>query len=204
MAGVAFPCISRVSPVSTIGVWLPRNRPPQSTYLSYAFGLWQAYQSPASLGLPLSCHRRVVGTKSTTSKPKLGKSKPPGPSRLRGSLGGRYRTRTCDPPHVKRMLIPAELIVRQLVHFSAIGAGCQHFFCRAKKKYSKVKNNACNFNAGVILLMGSQIDAPVAQLDRVRGYEPRDRGFESLQACHTPQTSCLGCFLSIRAFSRRG
>ena len=24
--------------------------------------------------------------------------------------------------------------------------------------------------------------APVAQLDRVRGYEPRDRGFESLQA----------------------
>ena len=26
--------------------------------------------------------------------------------------GGRYRTRTCDPPHVKRMLIPAELIVR--------------------------------------------------------------------------------------------
>ena len=25
--------------------------------------------------------------------------------------------------------------------------------------------------------------APVAQPDRVRGYEPRDRGFESLQAC---------------------
>ena len=34
------------------------------------------------------------------------------PGALAPGLGGRYRTRTCDPPHVKRMLIPAELIVR--------------------------------------------------------------------------------------------
>ena len=27
--------------------------------------------------------------------------------------GGRYRTRTCDPLHVKQVLIPAELTVRQ-------------------------------------------------------------------------------------------
>ena len=26
-------------------------------------------------------------------------------------FGGRYRTRTCDPLHVKQVLIPAELIV---------------------------------------------------------------------------------------------
>ena len=35
---------------------------------------------------------------------------------LRDLSGGRYRTRTCDPPHVKRMLIPAELIVRISEH----------------------------------------------------------------------------------------
>ena len=29
-----------------------------------------------------------------------------------------------------------------------------------------------------------QLDAPVAQLDRVRGYEPRGREFESLRARH--------------------
>ena len=32
-------------------------------------------------------------------------------SKFVDSVGGRYRTRTCDLPHVKRMLIPAELIV---------------------------------------------------------------------------------------------
>ena len=34
LAGVAFSCISRVTPVVTIGVWMPRNCPPQIT-LSY-------------------------------------------------------------------------------------------------------------------------------------------------------------------------
>ena len=35
------------------------------------------------------------------------------PLRFQGFLhGGRYRTRTCDPLHVKQVLIPAELTVR--------------------------------------------------------------------------------------------
>ncbi len=39
-------------------------------------------------------------------------------------------------------------------------------------------------------------NAPVAQLDRVRGYEPRDRGFESLQACQITRSvkRCCGLF----------
>jgi len=32
MAGVALSCISRVSPVGTIGVWSLRNLPPQTVY----------------------------------------------------------------------------------------------------------------------------------------------------------------------------
>jgi hypothetical protein len=36
----------------------------------------------------------------------------------------------------------------------------------------------------VILLQYSIKHAPVAQLDRVLGFEPRGREFESLRACH--------------------
>ena len=36
LAGVPFSCISRVSPVHTIGVWSVRNLPPQSSLLSYS------------------------------------------------------------------------------------------------------------------------------------------------------------------------
>ena len=39
--------------------------------------------------------------------------------------GGRYRTRTCDPPHVKRMLIPAELIVQSKGHYNRYPVPCQ-------------------------------------------------------------------------------
>ena len=45
--------------------------------------------------------------------------------------GGRYRTRTCDPPHVKRMLIPAELIVRIFQgkgYYTKDNTPCQLFF----------------------------------------------------------------------------
>ncbi len=37
LAGVAYPCISRVSPVSTFGVWMPRNCPPQSPFIAYSY-----------------------------------------------------------------------------------------------------------------------------------------------------------------------
>ena len=45
--------------------------------------------------------------------------------------GGRYRTRTCDLPHVKRMLIPAELIVRIFQgkgYYTKDNTPCQLFF----------------------------------------------------------------------------
>ena len=37
--------------------------------------------------------------------------------------------------------------------------------------------------------------APVAQPDRVFGYEPKGRGFESLQACQPSQFDCGGFLL---------
>ena len=39
--------------------------------------------------------------------------------------------------------------------------------------------------------------APVAQLDRVRGYEPRGREFESLRARH--KNNSLSVFAKVRA-----
>ena len=43
-------------------------------------------------------------------------------------------------------------------------------------------------------------NAPVAQLDRVRGYEPRDRGFESLQAYHIKNGEEKSLFIGIFPF----
>ena len=59
-------------------------------------------------------------------------------------IHGRYRTRTYDLPHVKRMLIPAELIVQvcQAVSRSAMPyykgwrRSCQALFCGNSKKLS--------------------------------------------------------------------
>ncbi len=43
--------------------------------------------------------------------------------------GGRYRIRTYDLPHVKRMLIPAELIVRMgEIYYSKPALFCQRLF----------------------------------------------------------------------------
>ena len=55
--------------------------------------------------------------------------------------GGRYRTWTCDPPHVKRMLIPAELIVRVSVGYSNASVPfCQPpFFDGSEKNRSRRK-----------------------------------------------------------------
>ena len=60
-------------------------------------------------------------------------------------FGGRYRTRTCDPLHVKQMLIPAELTVRILNYpvlqdegyYTAFFSVCQCFFFRKNVLYSK-------------------------------------------------------------------
>ena len=50
--------------------------------------------------------------------------------------------------------------------------------------------------------------APVAQLDRVFGYEPKGRGFESLPACHEKSHFCLPTkvtfFNDIRSLARTG
>ena len=47
------------------------------------------------------------------------------------------------------------------------------------------KNNACNFRRVMVYCFSA--DAPVAQSDRVFGYEPKGRRFESSPACH-PET----------------
>lgn len=41
-----------------------------------------------------------------------------------------------------------------------------------------------SFRAGVFAIIRTALNAPVAQLDRVLGYEPRGRGFESCRARH--------------------
>ena len=51
-------------------------------------------------------------------------------------VGGRYRTRTCDPLHVKQVLIPAELTVRHSKNYYSAGVcTCQAFFSCCAKKY---------------------------------------------------------------------
>ena len=49
--------------------------------------------------------------------------------------GGRYRTRTCDPLHVKQVLIPAELTVRHSENYY-IGCGeeCQELSFKLAQK----------------------------------------------------------------------
>ena len=49
----------------------------------------------------------------------------------------------------------------------------------------KIKNKACILKSAVLLYLSAKAwYAPVAQLDRVSGYEPEGRGFESLPAYH--------------------
>ena len=46
-----------------------------------------------------------------------------------GNHGGQYRTRTCDPMHVKHVLIPAELTVHRGSYYTKAPGICQgHFF----------------------------------------------------------------------------
>lgn len=45
---------------------------------------------------------------------------------------------------------------------------------------------------GTIALGGIKRYAPIAQLDRVSGYEPEGRGFESLLACQFTLVTLLG------------
>ena len=74
-----------------------------------------------------------------TNKSPEKQKNPPEINDFRRICGGRYRTRTCDLPHVKRMLIPAELIVRRFnclghvpnePYYSGPGASCQGLFSR--------------------------------------------------------------------------
>ena len=57
-----------------------------------------------------------------------------------------------------------------------------------KKKFEKNKNSTCQIKKYVLLFISCQREilllryAAVAQLDRVFGYEPKGRGFESLRA----------------------
>ena len=44
--------------------------------------------------------------------------------------GGQYRTRTCDPMHVKHVLIPAELTVHQRGYYTRSRCVCQALFFR--------------------------------------------------------------------------
>ncbi len=75
---------------------------------------------------------------------------------------GRYRTRTYDLPHVKRMLIPAELIVQanQAVSRSAMPyykgsrGSCQALFCGISKKF------AFKFGNKWISLLFNHVSAP--------------------------------------------
>ena len=72
-----------------------------------------------------------------------------------------------------------------------------------KKKFEKNKNSTCQIEKYVLLFISCQREilllryAAVAQLDRVFGYEPKGRGFESLQPYQkrkTRRTSCLSFF----------
>ena len=63
-----------------------------------------------------------------------GKNKTPKPFYFEVFVGGRYRTRTCDPLHVKQVLIPAELTVRHSENYNITGGmECQAFFLRFSK-----------------------------------------------------------------------
>ena len=54
--------------------------------------------------------------------------------------GGQYRTRTCDPMHVKHVLIPAELTVHQRDYYSESRWICQALFSR----YHAIRRSAAS------------------------------------------------------------
>ena len=55
----------------------------------------------------------------------------------------------------------------------------------------------------MVIYFGSKKEyAPVAQLDRVFGYEPKGRGFESLPACQIESELCSGSIFFI--YKKRG
>ena len=58
------------------------------------------------------------------------------------------------------------------------------FFLQLKKIFKKMKNFSCIFVLNMLLYLMFVRNVLVAQLDRVFGYEPKGRGFESLQARH--------------------
>ena len=64
-----------------------------------------------------------------------------------------------------------------------------------RKNLKKNKNSTCQIKKYVLLFISCQREilllryAAVAQLDRVFGYEPKGRGFESLQPYHSSQAS---------------
>ena len=55
-------------------------------------------------------------------------------------FGGQYRTRTCDPMHVKHVLIPAELTVHQRDYYSESRWICQALFSR----YHAIRRSAAS------------------------------------------------------------
>ena len=58
------------------------------------------------------------------------------------------------------------------------------FFLQLKKIFKKMKNFSCIFVLNMLSYLMFVRNVLVAQLDRVFGYEPKGRGFESLQARH--------------------
>ena len=65
-----------------------------------------------------------------------------------------------------------------------------HIFGRISAANPKIRKNCKNPKKGLdkpVLLVYNKLvkirHAPIAQLDRVFGYEPKGRGFESLLAC---------------------
>ena len=69
-----------------------------------------------------------------------------------------------------------------------------------KKKFEKNKNSTCQIKKYVLLFISCQREilllryAAVAQLDRVFGYEPKGRGFESLLAYQKSRVHCARLF----------
>ena len=76
-----------------------------------------------------------------------------------------------------------------------------------KKKFEKNKNSTCQIKKYVLLFISCQREilllryAAVAQLDRVFGYEPKGRGFESLSA-HQKQTRKASAFFACSCAGR--
>ena len=81
----------------------------------------------------MSCSQSKRATNCAT--PGHGKNKTPKPYDFEVFVGGRYRTRTCDPLHVKQVLIPAELTVRRSEDYITTRVWhCQAFSCAIFEK----------------------------------------------------------------------